>query len=321
MKPLRKNVALAIDGGGIKGVIVTKALAMLEQELGQPVSSIVQLSAGTSTGSIISAGLGCGLSAKQMYNLYVELGSAIFKTSWRTALFPLSRYRYESQPLEKALEHAIGKIKVGDLWNRARPFDLVLTTFDVVANRTRFIKPWKPEYQNWPLTQAILASSSVPTYFPVVAGRYIDGGIGSYANPCYLAAYEAQFCLNWDPAETTLISLGTGRGPHTVEQSQVSKWYAWEWLTPMLEAFLQSADDQQFGLTAAFFKEMDFRRYQIDLLEPIGMDKADKIPLLAKYGEQMGRKILNDTFDQPPVFTAQQTAPKRLPPVSSDTGL
>ena len=25
---------------------------------------------------------------------------------------------------------------------------------------------------------------------PVVANRYVDGGVGSYSNPCYLAAFE-----------------------------------------------------------------------------------------------------------------------------------
>jgi patatin-like phospholipase/acyl hydrolase len=37
MKPFRKHVAIAIDGGGIRGVIVTKALSMLEEQLGKPV--------------------------------------------------------------------------------------------------------------------------------------------------------------------------------------------------------------------------------------------------------------------------------------------
>ena len=49
MKPFRKNVAIAIDGGGIRGVIVTKALSMLEQELNQPLHDIFRLTAGTST--------------------------------------------------------------------------------------------------------------------------------------------------------------------------------------------------------------------------------------------------------------------------------
>ena len=43
MKPFRKNVAIAIDGGGIRGVIVTKALSILEQHLGKPVHDIFRL--------------------------------------------------------------------------------------------------------------------------------------------------------------------------------------------------------------------------------------------------------------------------------------
>ena len=34
MKPFRKNVALAVDGGGIKGVVASKAISILEDHLG-----------------------------------------------------------------------------------------------------------------------------------------------------------------------------------------------------------------------------------------------------------------------------------------------
>ena len=66
MKPFRKNVAIAIDGGGMRGVIVTKALSILEDRLGKSCHDIFRLAAGTSTGSIISAGINSGLTANQM---------------------------------------------------------------------------------------------------------------------------------------------------------------------------------------------------------------------------------------------------------------
>jgi len=49
MKPFRKHVAIAVDGGGIKGVIVTRALAILADYLGQSSHEILRLAAGTST--------------------------------------------------------------------------------------------------------------------------------------------------------------------------------------------------------------------------------------------------------------------------------
>ncbi len=61
MKPFRKNLALAIDGGGIRGLIVTQALSILEEHLGTPIHQMAKLTVGTSTGSMISAGIGAGL--------------------------------------------------------------------------------------------------------------------------------------------------------------------------------------------------------------------------------------------------------------------
>lgn len=302
MKPFRKNVAIAIDGGGIKGIMVTRALSMLEKELGKPVNQIFQMAAGTSTGSIISAGIASGLTAAEMDNLYLTLGETIFRKSWRTALFPLTRYRYPSQPLQSALQNVIGDRKMSDFWTGAPKIDVVITTFDLVTNHTRFIKPWKPEFADWPVVQAVMASSTVPTYFPIVAGRYVDGGVGAYANPCYLAAFEAQFCLNWDPSETTLISFGTGRDPHYMAPGQADSYYPWQWISPVLGAFLQSSDDLQVQVVSTFFNQLDFRRFNVDQLGSIGMDEVSRIQELIAYGEKMGQKMLNDEVESIPDF-------------------
>ena len=298
MKPFRKNLAVAIDGGGIRGVMATKALTMLEQALGAPIHDSARLYAGTSTGSIISAALAVGLSAAQIHELYLSLADTVFRSSWRTALFPLSRYRYSSDPLADALHDQLGDRKMKDLWQDLQLTDLVITSFDVLNNKELFIKPWKLQYQDWLISYAVLASSCVPTYFPPVDGRYLDGGIGSYANPCYLAAYELTYCLGWDPAETTLISLGTGRPPGLLKPGQPERTFAWNWLEPVLNAFLTSASDQQVRIVENFFKKLDFRRFQVDLRDDLQMDDIHRIPELIEYGTQMGNMILNDEVDR-----------------------
>ena len=311
MKPFRNHVAIAVDGGGIKGVIVTRALAVLEHHLGQSSHDTFRLTAGTSTGAVISAGIGAGLTGAELHRLYCELGPTVFRQTWRSCLWPLTRYRYPQQPLEAALRKHIGDMTMGDFWSADPPTDVVITIFDLVENRPRFIKPWKEEYAGWPVVQAVLASSAVPTYFPVVEGRYVDGGVGSYFNPCYLAAYEARFCLDWDPAETTLISLGTGRDPHTIQPGDADRFWAWDWIDPVLGAFLQSADDQQVHVVRTFFEQLDFRRFQIDLRQPIAMDDVSKIPELTEYGDELGRRILSDETDRAPKITVGHT-PRRL---------
>ena len=93
MKPFRKNVALAIDGGGIRGLIVAKALSMLETEMGRSLHDVFRLTAGTSTGSIIAAGLASGLSAEHLYQMYLQLSGNIFKKSVRAAFWYAFNYR------------------------------------------------------------------------------------------------------------------------------------------------------------------------------------------------------------------------------------
>jgi hypothetical protein len=281
----------------MKGIMVTRALSILEDHLGCTSHDLFRLAAGTSTGSVISAGIGVGLSGAGLHRLYCELGATIFRKTWRYYLWPLSRHRYTSRPLEIALKRYVGDMTMADLWAADPPTDVVITTFDLVTNRTRFIKPWKEEYADWKLVQAVMCSAAIPSYFPVVGGRYVDGGVGAYANPCYLAAYEAYVCLGWDPAETTLISLGTGRNPHTTQPGDADRYWAWDWITPLVGAFLQSSDDQQVHLVSQFFDQLDFRRFQVDLQEPIAPDDPTKIPELTSYGDQLGRKILNDEID------------------------
>jgi predicted acylesterase/phospholipase RssA len=235
-----------------------------------------------------------------MSALYRSLGETVFRKSWRSLLWPLTRYRYPSEPLEEALLAHLGQATMGDLWGAADPVDLVITLFDLVEMRTRFAKPWKTEYASWPLTRAVLASCTVPTLFPVVDGRYVDGGVGSYSNPCYLAAYEAAFCLGWPLEETTIISLGTGREPPSLRPGDANRFRAWNWLVPVLGAFLQSADEQQVHLVGAFFQLVDFRRFQVDLRQPIASDDWSALPLLDEYGQEMGRKILHDDLEPVP---------------------
>ncbi len=314
MKPFRKNLAIAIDGGGIKGVMVTKALTMLEDSLGYPLHTRIGLASGTSTGSIIAAALASGLDAKTIHQLYLDLGNEIFHKSVRTLLWPFFNYRYPNLPLEKALDKYLGGKMIVDLWRGDHPIDVVITTFDTVENRTRFIKPYKDNYENWPVVKVVLASAAAPTYFPAIDGRYIDGGIGSYGNPCYLAAYEIMFMLKWKLEDTTLISLGTGRDPNTIKAGGVNHFLPIQYINPLLDAFQYSAADQQVDLVKQLFKGLDFRRFQVNLAAVTAMDDPSNIPELIRYGEQLGQMILNDDNDR-----AMKIIPDTIPHPAKST--
>lgn len=311
MKPFRKHVALAVDGGGIKGVVASRAIAVLEKHLQRPAYDVFGLLAGTSTGAIIAAGIATGLFGEEIHQLYCDLGPVIFRKTWRSTLWPLTRYRYPLEPLQDALEDQMGTRTMGDFWFQDHPHDLVITAFDLVEKNTLFIKPFQEAAgeEPWPVVKAVLASSSVPSYFPPVEDRYVDGGVGSYHNPCYVAAYEAEFVLGWDPAETTLISLGTGREPGSLAPEKIKRFWPWDWIGPVLGAFQESADDQQVHLVKTFFPELDFRRFQVELDGTYPLDAPENIPALTAFGDRLGEMIIADQLDG-----ALGIQPKKAPP-------
>ena len=71
---------LSLDGGGIKGIFPAGILTYLEENCldGQPIGDYFDLIAGTSTGGIIALGLGAGLTARSLFDLYVNEGHRVF---------------------------------------------------------------------------------------------------------------------------------------------------------------------------------------------------------------------------------------------------
>lgn len=288
-------------------MIVTRALSVLENYLGKNVHDVFRLAVGTSTGSIISAGIAAGFTAQRMTELYIKMGNSIFPDTLRKKLFPLTRYRYPVWPLHYGLNTYFGDMKMGDVWKTNLPTDLVITTYDLEQNRTRFIKPWKVEYEEWLVSKAIQASCTVPTYFPVVENRFIDGGVGSYSNPCYIAAYEARECLDWELSDTTLISIGTGRCPYAHDTKTANRLWAWDWIGRTISVFSQSAYDQQVHLVRSYFQNLDFRRFQVNLRQTIEMDDTSQMDQLLAYGSRLGHMIINDKYDFDPGIVLKRT--------------
>lgn len=314
MKPFRKHVAISVDGGGIRGLIVTRALEAVESALGRRLGEFTELAAGTSTGSVIAAGIGVNLSAAEMTGMYRYFAPKVFGKSLRYYAWPLLNHRYSNAVLKSELDRQTQNMTMGDLWTDARKFDLIVTTRDLHEARTRFIKSWKPEYRKMPITTAVLASSAAPTYFPVIEGRYIDGGVGSFGNPCFLAAYEARLVLGWKPEETTLLSLGTGRLKQRIAGLPLhapDRLISFQWLPVIFDTFITDSNDQQARVVKQFFDGLDFRRFQVPI-ERIELDDISQIDRLLAYGDQLGAMILADQTDPEldlPVYQIARTAP------------
>ena len=85
-KENQKHKILALDGGGIRGILTLEVLARMEEMLAEATGGgsgfrlchFFDYVGGTSTGAIIAAGLARGMSAKELLDFYEDTGPAMF---------------------------------------------------------------------------------------------------------------------------------------------------------------------------------------------------------------------------------------------------
>lgn len=233
-----KNVRriLAIDGGGIKGVIPAAFLSTIESATGKRILDHFDLIAGTSTGGIIALGLGLGLSAADILRFYEADGPRIFsqeETKWfgiekpigflkgkvrwgRQFLLP----KYNANALRASLKRVFGDQKLGASQTR-----LLIPAFDrqrreihvfKTAHHPRFGIDWKER-----VVDVALATAAAPTYLPdhqLDSGvSLLDGGIWAN-NPAGIAVVEAIGTLGWSNDDLYVLSIGCSEEPLSIPQ-------------------------------------------------------------------------------------------------------
>jgi uncharacterized protein len=238
---------LAIDGGGIRGLIPALVLAELERRAGRRTFELFDLIAGTSTGGIVACAL-CApeaLPASELVKLYEEEGPEIFDRSLfqriRSADGVLDE-KYDDAALDRALERFLER----KLLSETKP-DLVVPAYDTALPGPYFFKSSKaretPETDDFPLSVVARATSAAPTYFePVEAGErsLVDGGVFA-ANPAMCGLAEVLNTVA--PRDVVLVSLGTGERTHRRTFDEIKDWGLARWARPILDVVFDGASD------------------------------------------------------------------------------
>ncbi len=334
MSPLRQHTALAIDGGGIKGLIIARALIALEDELGGgPLIKRpeLQIMAGTSTGAIITAAIAMGMTATEIAQVYLDMGQHVFpplSPTWLPKVLEkadeiahviLQHSLYSNERLIELLKAVIkdrmGKadLTLAELNEQLGPNKaLILTTVNINNRRTRFLKSYKPENGDWKLWEAILASSSAPVALPVWPRDeadgprcyYTDGGVGSYGNTAYIVAQEAIIFHGYAPSDVSVLSFGTGwLNDECFEKTygMPTDWHGLDWAQNAPNVILGDAiRSQSLDIIEGFgANQIDFRRFQFSLERDIPADAFgddETYTLMKKLGDDLGERIRRDQF-------------------------
>ena len=230
---------LALDGGGIRGVLSLEILAEIERKIADK-TGIKRLGdyfdyiGGTSTGAIIAAGLSIGMSAAELLNFIAKQASDV-------------REKRVAQTVEELLHGRTAGGKVAGYLPRTgrpsgRPNERAATLpsprrhpqhddgFPWPISSNPFAKYNEFETQRLQSAYSSLATRprehGAPVFFPPEIlnwdpddpGKsfvFVDGGLTPYNNPAFLLyrmATQPAYRLKWKTGEQKLLLVSVGTG-------------------------------------------------------------------------------------------------------------
>lgn len=261
---------LSCDGGGIRGYISSTLISELDKATNQKFLSGIHGFAGTSTGGLISIALAAGVPIDTMVDIYKNNAADIFtENSWlaaqnaqRAQAMSLAAEAAQAGPglfeseytaeglrttidgLTNAAGRKIGSMTFADLTDR-----MLVVNSAQLDDHTATPPRWMPatlnnqrvgaDYSAFLLSDAALATSAAPTYFPphriAGYGYFADGG--TYANNPVLNGVEVALSSGLAGAlsEIEVLSFGTGQSPMLIPESAVGQpldWGVTRWMWP-----------------------------------------------------------------------------------------
>jgi patatin-like phospholipase/acyl hydrolase len=203
---------LALDGGGIRGLITLGILKRIEELIADrtrlKLCEYFDYIAGTSTGAIIAAGLSRGMTTSELIDFYMSCGKQMFEPSW---IIERIKYFYTADPLKAKLQEVFGAETT--LEPASHPSnESIKCLLLVVTKNVTTDSPWpissNPDAKyndpsrsdcnlRIPLWQLVRASTAAPVFFPPEVLQwdprdpsktfvFVDGGVTPHNNPAFL---------------------------------------------------------------------------------------------------------------------------------------
>ncbi len=197
---------LALDGGGIRGLISIEVLAEIERtlqgRLGRDdtfvLSDYFDYVSGTSTGVVVATCIAVGMRVDEIRAFYVDHGEQMFDEA---SLLRRWRSHYEDEQFAGLLKTVLGK----ETTLGSEKLRILLM---IVMRNASTDSPWplsnnpaalynqrdrEASNLDLPLWQLIRASTAAPTFFPpevIDVGDtgpavFVDGGVTVYNNPAF----------------------------------------------------------------------------------------------------------------------------------------
>jgi hypothetical protein len=292
----RKRV-LALDGGGVKGIITIAFLEQMEQVLKERsgrgndfrLSDYFDLVGGTSVGSLLATLIALGHSVSEIKAMFNAWAPGIFRHPWPA--IPLLSPRFSSRGLQKYARELLNERTLEDA-------DLK-TGLAIVTKRVDTGSPWvltnnpRAKYWNDPpdgsylgnrhyrIADVVCASTAAPYYFSpksiqmvpsgtrpkVPPGLFVDGAVSPFNNPALMllmlagiSGYGFQWELGAD--HLFMVSVGTGTYRLPVKPNFLMRHIPAYFAVTAIQGL--SADSDQLSLTLLQWLSAPKRPWEIN---------------------------------------------------------
>ena len=296
---------LAIDGGGIRGIIPAVLLAEIQKRLASDLFQVFDLISGTSTGGIIALGIGTRCkndgpySPGELLDLYVQNGPAIFKKNLLTPAKQVIRPKYSPDALQATLTKFFQ-----DTEFQAALTPLLISSYDLQGQLPFFFKSHRiaadPAY-NWKVTDIARATSAAPTYFPpfhLTRGNIdyalVDGGV--YVNNPSMAAYAEARSLYPEATQFVVVSVGTGDRQDQINYASAKDWGLLGWAKEIVPVLMDSVSEAvDYELRA--LPGCTYYRLQVPHLQQASSDMDDVNPQNLKNLQAVAEEYASSISD------------------------
>lgn len=285
---------LALDGGGVRGVLPALWLSEIERRVRKPISSIFDMVSGTSTGGILAAGLTCPKSrlqsrpryrASDLLDLYTSRAEEIFsKTDLFSSLFG-TKPKYTDQGRKSLFTHYFGQARL----NKSLTELVVPAVCEQNMCKTYLFNrrdARENSQKNHTLVDVLMATTAAPTFFSAYEvpgeGVFVDGGV--HANHPALQAYHEAVRYTVPKDKVFVLSMGTGSympDPLHPDLHRGQLFWAQNLHKVTLPAQEGNTDTQMYNLLGDQYK-----RWQVWLEDPMPLDAYSKMDALLDIGNE-----------------------------------
>lgn len=249
---------LALDGGGVRGMVTLGFLEQLERLLRERhkrpdlrLCDYFDLIGGTSVGSSMAAGLAIGMNVADLREVAVDMLKVFQRKRWK-------RWHsiFSAEPLRAVLTKAA----------RDRTLDdpSIETGLCIVTKRADTRSTWPvtnhpngryfEHNRHIKLQDLVYASAAAPFFFVPTrvevgegeVGAFVDGGVSMANNPAmqlFLMATLEGYPFHWKTGEQNLllVSVGTGAFKRRDSVEKVMKARAWDWTREVPTMMIEDA--------------------------------------------------------------------------------